>query len=188
MLSYVRFGLISAKTLAEAVEQHPLVQSKSGRAFLHEAFRFQALPPESKEEFALSMATRARPRAVTITVSSVSFGGRSGKRNGRTFDASRGHQLLGRLEDFMSAEGREYSGEESVDEGYCCGTDRGCEPASTVSDEDQEEHVAPSSCESMKVCQEDRGGKVEKLMYEGKLPVNAPAAGTALKSPSLLYV
>lgn len=137
------------------------------------------------------MATRARPRAITITVSSVSFDSRNGKRNGRASDASRGHQLPERLEDFMSAEGREYSGDESLDEGYCCGTDRGCEPASTTSDEDQDEQVAPSSCESMKVCQEDRAEKVEKLMYEGKLPVKspvkAPATGAALRSP-VLYV
>lgn len=195
VLSYVRFGLISAKTLAEAVEQHPLVQSKSGTAFLHEAYRFQALPPESQEEFASSMATRARPRAVSITVSSVSFGGRRGKRKGRPSDASRGHELLGRLGDFMS-EGREFLGEESEDEGYCWGADRGCEPASTASAEGQEEQVAPSSCESMKVCQEDREEKVEKWMYEGKMstklpvksPTKAPAAETELRKPSLLYV
>eukprot|EP00903_Cladosiphon_okamuranus_P009315 g8887.t1 len=62
ILSHVRFGLVSAETLADAVEAHPLMQSKAGKAFVHEAYRYQALPPESRAGFASSMAARARPR------------------------------------------------------------------------------------------------------------------------------
>ncbi|CAN0273760.1 unnamed protein product, partial [Hapterophycus canaliculatus] len=69
VLSHVRFGLVSAKTLADAVEAHPLMQSEAGRAFVHEAYRFQALPPESRDELASSMASRARPRAARARAS-----------------------------------------------------------------------------------------------------------------------
>lgn len=58
----MRFGLISAKTLAVAVEAHPLVQSEVGKAFVHEAYRYQALPRESRDGFAESMEARAQPR------------------------------------------------------------------------------------------------------------------------------
>lgn len=64
VLSHVRFGLISAKTLASEVEVHPLVQTKAGRCFVHEAYRYQALPLEDREKFAASMKARARPRAL----------------------------------------------------------------------------------------------------------------------------
>lgn len=58
----MRFGLVSAETLADAVEAHPLMQSKAGKGFVHEAYRYQALPPENRDGFASSMAARARPR------------------------------------------------------------------------------------------------------------------------------
>lgn len=64
VLAHVRFGLISAKTLASEVEVHPLVQTKAGRCFVHEAYRYQALPLEDREKFAASMKARARPRAL----------------------------------------------------------------------------------------------------------------------------
>ncbi|CAB1114554.1 unnamed protein product [Ectocarpus sp. CCAP 1310/34] len=62
VLSHVRFGLVSAKAIADAVEAHPLMQSAAGKAFVHEAYRYQALPPESRDNFASSMAARARRR------------------------------------------------------------------------------------------------------------------------------
>lgn len=43
------------------------MQSKVGKAFVHEAYRYQALPPGSRDEFASSMSARARPRAATTT-------------------------------------------------------------------------------------------------------------------------
>lgn len=39
------------------------MQSKAGKNFVHEAYRYQALPPESRDGFASSMAARASPRA-----------------------------------------------------------------------------------------------------------------------------
>lgn len=39
------------------------MQSEASRSFVHEAYRFQALPTESRGELASSMASRARPRA-----------------------------------------------------------------------------------------------------------------------------
>lgn len=82
VLSHVRFGLISAKTLAEAVEAHALLQARAGKAFVHEAYRYQALPPESLNEFCSSMGARARPRSAGAadagagTLSVASTGGR----------------------------------------------------------------------------------------------------------------
>lgn len=67
----MRFGLVSAKTLADAVEGHPLMQSEASRRFVHEAYRFQALPPESRDELASSMASRARPRAARARADGV---------------------------------------------------------------------------------------------------------------------
>lgn len=74
MLSHVRFGLVSAKTLAEVVEAHPLIQTNAGKAFVHEAYRYQALPHESRDEFAASMGARARPRSAAGELSASSAG------------------------------------------------------------------------------------------------------------------
>lgn len=63
---------MSAKTLAEVVEAHPFVQTKTGKSFVHEAYRYQALPPESRDDFAVSMAARARPRVTSCTHQSQS--------------------------------------------------------------------------------------------------------------------
>lgn len=38
------------------------MQTKAGRSFVHEAYRYQALPQDTREEFAASMEMRARPR------------------------------------------------------------------------------------------------------------------------------
>ncbi|CAM9896899.1 unnamed protein product [Ectocarpus sp. 8 AP-2014] len=84
VLSHVRFGLVSAKALADAVEAHPLMQSAAGKAFVHEAYRYQALPPESRDDFASSMAARARSR----TAAGGDGGGGSGYRTGRSSSAA----------------------------------------------------------------------------------------------------
>lgn len=81
VLSHVRFGLISAKTLVEAVEAHALLQARTGKSFVHEAYRYQALPPEIRHDFGASMGARARPRSAGAagpgpgTVSVTSTGG-----------------------------------------------------------------------------------------------------------------
>lgn len=79
VLSHVRFGLVSAKTLAEVVEAHELVQTKAGKAFVHEAYRYQALPPESRGEFAASMSARARPRAAADAIFTAGGGSSCGR-------------------------------------------------------------------------------------------------------------
>lgn len=43
------------------------MQSMVGKAFVHEAYRYQALPPGSRDDFASSMSARARPRTATTT-------------------------------------------------------------------------------------------------------------------------
>ena len=93
ILSHVRFGLISAKALAEAVEAHPLLQTKAGKAFVHEAYRYQALPPESRDDFASSMAARARPRPAVATALSNPAAATSGcsRRGRRSYSSKRGH-------------------------------------------------------------------------------------------------
>lgn len=75
---------MSAKTLAETVESHPSMQSEVSKAFVHEAYRYQALPPGSRDDFASSMSARARPRVATTTdtdavAAATGGGGRVGR-------------------------------------------------------------------------------------------------------------
>lgn len=106
ILSHVRFGLISAKTLAEAVEAHPLVQTKVGKAFVHEAYRYQALPPESRENFATSMAARARPRsaAAFTALLNPSAAAGDGVGGGRFYLSTRGQGGSGSGERLMEGD------------------------------------------------------------------------------------
>lgn len=80
VLSYVRFGLISAKILASDVETHPLVQTKATRGFIHEAYRYQALPQDSRKKFSASMDARARTRRPRSSSWSPKTRGRAGGR------------------------------------------------------------------------------------------------------------
>ena len=189
MLSHVRFALISAKTLAEAVEAHPLLQSKSGKAFLHEAYRYQALPPESQDAFAKSMATRARPRAASTTALSVSPGGRGGRRGGRVLDRLNDEHLPGSALEEICLSGDESEG---VDKERCSGVDHSCDSAPKASHDGdetrdyQKARVSSSSCQAEEVCEEGSEETEKKREREGPSKAHDPAK-RSLRS-GLLYV
>lgn len=56
------------------------MQTEAGKAFVHEAYRYQALPPENRNDFAASMAARARPRTAAGALSANSAGRDRGAR------------------------------------------------------------------------------------------------------------
>ncbi|CAM9457218.1 unnamed protein product [Choristocarpus tenellus] len=99
VLPHVRFGLISAETLAETVENHVMLQADIGRRFIHEAYRYQALPEGAvKENFLLSMEARSRPRSPST---GVAGGGDRVRENGE--GRVKGGALLGLAKNGLGA-------------------------------------------------------------------------------------
>lgn len=177
ILSHVRFGLVSAETLAGAVESHPLLQSRAGRAFVHEAYRYQALPPESRDDLlASSMEARARPRAAAAAAAgpagaraarSSSFATASRAPSGRRGRPSWGGGFAGGLGGVNFAD--EESGS-SCDEGGERGTGRdGCRDAGL-----EEESGDPATSGS-----ESGGGGSGGRAWEDARAAPAPASDGA---------
>ncbi|KAJ8600436.1 hypothetical protein CTAYLR_001411 [Chrysophaeum taylorii] len=50
VLALVRYYLVGAEFLADAVELHPLMQSRACKDLVHAAYRWQALPPQRRAE------------------------------------------------------------------------------------------------------------------------------------------
>lgn len=138
VLSYVRFGLISAKTIADAVECHPLVQTKAGKSFVHEAYRFQALPPESRQEFAKSMAARARPRTAPAASRRGSAGGH-GRLADRSLEAAGMDDGQGSISDDSDASEDQHKRREYRVWG-CGGEDTGRNSSSSSPVVDEKQH------------------------------------------------
>lgn len=148
------------------METHPLVQTKAGKGFVHEAYRYQALPPESREDFASLMDARARPRSaeddLSLSSDRVRRGGCSLGGLGGRLEATR----VSSCEGYCSDESEGVGGEETGKAVELEGNVKSAANCESDQNRDGGLRAAPLSGSAKEMC--EKGGDESEMRHSGE--------------------